>query len=109
MWFPSAQGNPGGYIEARRICEACPVQVECLAAAMWEERDTGKGNRYGMVGGKSPYQRHELSMGRGNVRVFVCDICGGEFEAGRKRSYCSDPCRRRRATDRHLAWRKKAA
>jgi WhiB family redox-sensing transcriptional regulator len=47
---------PGVYDRARRICQACPVQPECLATAMDDEEP----ERYGVWGGLAPDDRKQL-------------------------------------------------
>jgi hypothetical protein len=49
---------------ARRICDTCPVQPDCLAAVMWEEAPKGPGirnqwtsSRHGFRGGMTPRER----------------------------------------------------
>jgi WhiB family transcriptional regulator, redox-sensing transcriptional regulator len=52
IWFCEDRGAT--YTEARTICAACPVKVECLAWAV--ETNT----QYGMWGGKAPWERKRL-------------------------------------------------
>lgn len=56
IFFP--EGPPSavdaGNREAIRICQRCPVAAECLAHAL--ERD----ERYGIWGGKTPYERARM-------------------------------------------------
>ncbi len=52
IFFPedTVSNRPHLYDEARRICEACLVQVQCAEA--------GKHEQLGMWGGMSPSERH---------------------------------------------------
>ncbi len=45
----------------RRVCGDCPVQPDCLATAMIEERDVGLVSRFGFRGGFTPTERHRLA------------------------------------------------
>lgn len=47
---------------AKKICATCPVRNECLDYAMTT------GQEYGVWGGLTEDERHELRRGRGNVR-----------------------------------------
>ena len=51
IWFP----RQNEYALARRICKDCPVQRECLESTIWRDNDN-----YGMFGGLTPLERHEL-------------------------------------------------
>lgn len=47
-------------VEARRICNACPVRAACLNEAMSVENDSMRG-RFGVFGGLTPTQRARLA------------------------------------------------
>lgn len=49
-----------GLAAARALCTRCPVQTECLLAALAEEGNKGRESRYGIRGGLTPSQRHAL-------------------------------------------------
>lgn len=49
-----------GLAAARALCTSCPVQTECLLAALAEEGNKGRESRYGIRGGLTPSQRHAL-------------------------------------------------
>jgi WhiB family redox-sensing transcriptional regulator len=53
MWFPEP-GHEGRQtaVKARRICQACPVQLQCLAANIHEE--------HGIYGGATERQRRQI-------------------------------------------------
>ncbi|MFV2199086.1 WhiB family transcriptional regulator [Nocardiopsis sp. LOL_012] len=51
LWFP-AQG--GSVRAAKRVCRACPVQVDCLAEAI------KRGELYGVWGGASEEERRRF-------------------------------------------------
>lgn len=55
--FCQDDGPGTDYTLARQACALCPVSAECLEAALAEEAGTGKDDRYGMRGGKTPTQR----------------------------------------------------
>ena len=61
LWFPERKayvaGHPSGDA-AKKICDKCPVRVECLADALAEERGALK--RYGIRGGLSAKERMHL-------------------------------------------------
>ncbi|MFJ3258466.1 WhiB family transcriptional regulator [Streptomyces sp. NPDC086771] len=46
---------------ARQICAACPVQIECLDAAMEEEGSADQYRRAGVRGGLTPVERATLA------------------------------------------------
>jgi WhiB family redox-sensing transcriptional regulator len=71
LWFPEA-GNTSVY--AKRICQRCPVQAECLAAAL--ERH----EQHGIWGGLNYYERlhhrgpqvvRQLQSARAHARVLT--------------------------------------
>lgn len=43
------------FAQARRVCKDCTVQRECLFSTLWRDNDN-----YGLFGGLSPMERHEL-------------------------------------------------
>jgi len=47
-------------LDAAALCAGCPVQVNCLAAAIEEERGLGGSNRYLVRGGLTPHGRVRL-------------------------------------------------
>ncbi|WP_028648688.1 WhiB family transcriptional regulator [Nocardiopsis sp. CNT312] len=59
LWFP-AQG--GAVRAAKRVCRACPVQVNCLAEAM------RRGEPYGVWGGASEEERRRFRAARRDER-----------------------------------------
>ena len=96
-WFPEAgQANGPDSKAAIAICNACPVQQECLQWAIrWKEQ--------GLWGGKSARQRQRVP-----VRVRVCIECNTEFEhvitgGGRQPATCSQTCHDRRRRDQQYA------
>ena len=56
-WFYST-GVPDRRV--RNICGLCPVQGDCLAAAIAEESRVRSGHRYGFRGGKTKVQRDRI-------------------------------------------------
>lgn len=48
------------YPAARRICRECPVREQCLETEMRIEGSKHATHRFGIFGGLSPYQRHQL-------------------------------------------------
>lgn len=48
--------------KAKAICARCPVRAECLAVAMFFERDALR--RHGVWGGLTPGERERLAGGR---------------------------------------------
>ena len=65
LWFAD-RGGSGHYVAARAICDRCPVRVECLGAALEEERHETQ--RFGMRGGYTGAERDYLSD-TGKVRI----------------------------------------
>lgn len=70
LFYPFSN-TPGGkesadYALAKRICNQCPVSVECLEQAMTEEYGCGS-YRYGFRGRMTPHQRYKLALSRGEV------------------------------------------
>jgi hypothetical protein len=60
LWFGEDQSM---LRNAHRICASCPVQIECLRAALAHERDSGITRRWGVYGGLSPSDRAEIEQG----------------------------------------------
>lgn len=50
-------GSGGGYSDARKICDNCPVQRQCAAFAQRAEHDNAHSHRHGLWGGQAPRQR----------------------------------------------------
>lgn len=48
------------YPLVRKVCEACPVKDDCLAAALHEEGNDALAYRFGMRGGKTPRERRQM-------------------------------------------------
>ena len=57
-WFP--EGGYGSYTVARAWCQQCPVQAACLRAALDMEGDARRDERFGMWGGTTPQERHQM-------------------------------------------------
>ena len=68
IFFADAQ-NKRGIREARQICDDCPVRRECLEAALAAEEGTGKSSRFGIHGGLTGPERHEVALARARQRV----------------------------------------
>lgn len=60
VFFPPRGGRGGE--PARRICRRCPVQTECLEAALAKPQHE---DDYGIWGGTSPKERRALRAERG--------------------------------------------
>ena len=58
---PDKTKRDAAYAYARTICQACPVRVACLDAAMDIEGHREPGSRHGMWGGLDPFERHLLA------------------------------------------------
>lgn len=56
LWF-AEDSDRDATREAVTICGTCPVRIECLAAANVEEAGKGRGNRFGIRGGRTARQR----------------------------------------------------
>ncbi len=54
-WFPEDGESPA---RAKAVCRACPVRSECLAFAL------KTGQREGVWGGTTPYERRRLAKQR---------------------------------------------
>lgn len=66
LWFTDPEGAGTG-MEGRtaiRICGDCPVQAQCLHAAMRLEQGMGRTSRFGIWGGLTPTQRATLDHTR---------------------------------------------
>lgn len=50
-FFPEAGAHAR---DAKRVCGACPVRAECLSSAL------ARGERHGIWGGLSPWERRKL-------------------------------------------------
>ena len=74
----------GGVHLAKQICALCPFRRECLQEAMDFEGDL----RYGVWGGLTPEERHELAktvwaplpLNIQVVHYAGCEHCGAQFE-----------------------------
>jgi WhiB family redox-sensing transcriptional regulator len=62
LFYPRGEGGFNEYDEARKVCGACPVQVDCLEYAL--EVD----DRHGMWGGLTPNERAKVAKGRRRPR-----------------------------------------
>lgn len=90
VFFPTnEQGHQCAY--ARQVCGRCPVQVDCLAAAVAEERTYGgQGSIHGMRGGKTPAERWRYVEGTRRE----CLMCDRPFHPlDHRERYCCDGCR----------------
>lgn len=71
--------------EARKFCDRCPVRTECL--------DFGRGESYGIWGGKIPADR------KASPSMFAgfCEVCDAEMYRkslnGPAQVYCSKACK----------------
>lgn len=59
LWHP--EGSGGGYTDARRICQRCPVQQQCADFAQQAEGDLAHSHRHGLWAGQSPRLRANSS------------------------------------------------
>jgi WhiB family redox-sensing transcriptional regulator len=57
LWFPELD-SLWRVAQAKKICEKCPVKIECLEYA------TNNKFKDGIWGGLSPTERHRLMMGK---------------------------------------------
>jgi WhiB family redox-sensing transcriptional regulator len=57
LWFPELD-SLWRVTQAKRICEQCPVKIECLEYAIRNKFKDG------IWGGLSPTERHRLMMGK---------------------------------------------
>ena len=54
--------------QGKQICEEfCPVRKACLEAALREERGAAEQFRFGLRGGKTPRERQDIAMKRGEL------------------------------------------
>jgi len=97
-WWFADKHEPGNKLEtARRVCQRCPVQSECLQWAI------DLPEKFGMWGGLTPKQRRRQSL----TRRGLCTQCGIEYEwhpglaPDRSLHLCSSDCRRKN----HNAWK----
>lgn len=89
MWFP-ARGDVKTREAAIRICKACIVRKQCLAANLDAPQ--------GIFGGLGRQERVELRKASGNLRP--CLQCGTEFAATGSAGLCSDECKKARHNER---------
>jgi hypothetical protein len=91
--FFAARGDHDAVEAAKRLCESCPVRVECFDYAATVR------TRYGIWGGYGATRVKRLSPSYPRERI-ACPECGVDYEpdsAGQ--TYCSTACheaRRRR-------------
>jgi WhiB family redox-sensing transcriptional regulator len=76
LFFPTGTTGPGRrqLASAKAVCHRCPVTAACLAWAMVT------GQRYGVWGGLSEDERHELQRRRARIagRARLILICAPE-------------------------------
>ena len=66
IFFPKGHTDHYAYYQARKVCDGCPVNDECLAEAMrFEGQDSA---RAGMWGGFTPDERSQLRRVRRAAR-----------------------------------------
>ena len=63
-WFQDAW-HPEAWDTPRQLCRRCPVRQACLDQALEEEAGYGIQRIYGMRGGLTPAERHQLNQQRG--------------------------------------------
>lgn len=65
FWYPELSTGVGGhghpYADAKPVCDACPVRLECLEHAL------AVNERFGMWGGLSPTERARVRKERREV------------------------------------------
>jgi WhiB family redox-sensing transcriptional regulator len=93
-WFPEKGQHAN---EAVAVCQACPVQAECLQYALDHDE------RYGLWGGLTPPQRAQL---RPRTDA-VCARCAVEPVAKGYR-YC-EPCRQKARIETYARYQGKAS
>lgn len=59
LFFPLGPG-PGD--AAKAMCRVCPMAHPCLTLAMDEERGMPRNDRFGIRGGLTAQERHQLDM-----------------------------------------------
>ena len=57
LWF----GGQNDLQQAKKVCADCPVKLECLSAAMEEERGFTRFGRHGIRGGLTGHERSKLA------------------------------------------------
>ena len=65
MFFPATTDKIAA---ALAVCARCPVQVECLAAALQEEVDADRSRPYGIRGGATAADRDRIAKRRRGLR-----------------------------------------
>lgn len=63
LWFPpkgAERATAPGVIAAKRVCRACPVAEDCLAAALADDRAKNVRSRAGIRGGLTVRERARL-------------------------------------------------
>ena len=98
-WFHPVRG--GSVDKQRKVCDSCPVKVECLRYALdnniW----------IGIYGGTTEKDRRRLKRGLGMMKTLTkrCDHCREVFETkdngpGNQQRYCSRRCSQRASYER---------
>lgn len=91
LWFPEKGGDPE---PARRICQGCPVRVDCLEHALASEQSSPTG-MYGIWGGLTAHERMAL-LGKRPTKQ--CDSCDATVVGGTQRCRaCHDATRAKKA------------
>jgi WhiB family redox-sensing transcriptional regulator len=101
LWFPELGGTGS---PARRICAACPVQAECLDAAISMVPLPQAGIWAGL--GYQALRREAARRGR----PIPCETCGEMFTLPNPDHpviYCSSSCRRVRRRAQQAAWERR--
>lgn len=85
-WFPERGDS---VTIPRRVCQDCPVRVECLTYAIENNE------REGIWGGLTGYQRRGFA--KGHIGYQVCPSCGATFApSGPGQVCCSRSCSAKR-------------
>lgn len=117
FWFPEHREQG---VEAKRICLACPVAVDCLRYALENEEPEG------IWGGFGPRQRQKMRRGevvinhvqprkRRERKTYTCGYCQQQFDPPTAQTkYCGVGCRnaanqRRRKQREYEEFKKGAA
>ena len=54
LWFPRRGESPNKILEAKRICQQCPIQQKCLDYSLWHHE------KHGIWGGLTELERRNM-------------------------------------------------
>lgn len=82
LWFNDNIGGPDACAEAVRICNTCPVRIDCLAHAV------NNGEQHGVWGGQTPKERANARRKASRLRAKAMQETGPTIPARKRCPKC---------------------